>query len=238
MEKNMSQVFNVYCDESCHLQNDGQGVMLFGSIWCPLDERQRLSSELSDMKIRHNANGELKWTKVSKAREEFYLELVDWFLAEEPLHFRALIVSDKSKLNHDAFNEGSHDTFYYKMYFSLLNKILSPDNCYNIYLDVKDTRSRLKIRKLKEVLCNNVFDFTSQMIRHLQNIHSHESDLMQLADFLLGAVSYRQRRLSGNQTKIKIVEHIENKIGHDLLNSTALSETKLNLFVFTPRSVA
>lgn len=237
LAKNSRQIFNVYCDESCHLENDRQGVMLFGGLWCPLDERKRLSSELQDIKVRHKATGELKWTKVSNARKDFYLELVDWFLAETPLHFRTVIVSDKTKLDHAEYNEGSHDTFYYKMYFSLLSKILSPDNCYNIYLDVKDTRSRLKVRKLKEVLCNNVFDFTSQMIHHIQNIHSHEADLMQLADFLLGAVSYQQRGLQGNKAKVAVVERLEGKLGHDLLRSTALSETKFNLFVFTPRSV-
>ena len=37
------------------------------------------------------------------------------------------------------------------MQFSLLNRILSPDSRYAIYLDIKDTRSRLKLHKLREV---------------------------------------------------------------------------------------
>ncbi len=82
--------------------------MLFGGIWCPADERVRLSSELRDIKNRHKASGELKWTKVSNARLDFYLELVDWFIAEAPLHFRALIVSDKSKLDRIASLELLH----------------------------------------------------------------------------------------------------------------------------------
>jgi len=32
----MSQVFNVYCDESCHLENDHQTAMVLGAVWCPL----------------------------------------------------------------------------------------------------------------------------------------------------------------------------------------------------------
>jgi len=31
----MSQEFNVYCDEPCHLENDRQPVMLLGAILCP-----------------------------------------------------------------------------------------------------------------------------------------------------------------------------------------------------------
>lgn len=234
----MGAIYNIYCDESCHLEHDGQPVMLLGCIWCPIDEASRLASELRDIKKRHHATGELKWTKVSSSRQDFYSELVNWFLAETPLHFRSLVVLNKQALNHTYFNQGSHDTFYYKMYFSLLSKILSPDNQYNIYLDIKDTRSRRKVSKLKEVLCNDKYDFTSQMVTHIQNIHSRESDLMQLADFLLGAVSYRHRGCSGNSAKESVVKLLEDKLGRDILHSTPLREEKFNLFLFTPRQVA
>ncbi len=233
----MSQIYNIYCDESCHLQNDRQPVMLLGCIWCSLSEVPRLAAELRDIKKRYKAAGELKWTKVSASRVNFYLELVSWFLAEAPLHFRALVVLNKPALNHKYFNQGSHDEFYYKMYFSLLSKILSPDKQYNIYLDIKDTRSRRKVHKLSEVLCNDKFDFTSHMIRHIQNIHSNESDLMQLTDFLLGAVSYRHRRLSTNTAKEAVISRLEEGLCRDLLHSTPLREEKFNLFLFTPRQV-
>lgn len=231
----MSEIFNVYCDESCHLENDRQPVMLLGAIWCPQTEVVRLSREVQDMKTRHKAAGELKWTKVSNSRLGFYIELIDWFLAEAPLHFRGLVVLHKERLNHALFNQGSHDDFYYKMYFSLLSKVLSPDERYNIYLDIKDTRSRLKLRKLREVLCNDRYDFTSQMVGHLQNIRSHEAHLLQVCDFLLGAVSYRHRGLASNPAKVEVIRHLEERLGRDLLRSTPLREEKFNLFLFTPR---
>jgi len=34
----MGQTYNVYCDESCHLQNDGLSVMVLGAVWCPLEK--------------------------------------------------------------------------------------------------------------------------------------------------------------------------------------------------------
>jgi hypothetical protein len=75
------------------------------------------------------------------------------------------------------------------------------------------------------------------MVRHIQNIHSNESDLMQVADFLLGAVSYRHRGLSGNAAKEAVIKHLESSLGRDLLQSTPLREEKFNLFLFTPRQV-
>ncbi len=37
---NMSDIFNVYCDESCHLENDQQNVMVLGAVWCQLEKTQ------------------------------------------------------------------------------------------------------------------------------------------------------------------------------------------------------
>ncbi|NHQ60865.1 DUF3800 domain-containing protein [Chlorobium sp. BLA1] len=34
----MSEIFNIYCDESCHLENDRHKAMVLGAVWCPLDE--------------------------------------------------------------------------------------------------------------------------------------------------------------------------------------------------------
>ena len=54
---------------------------------------------------------------------------------------------DKNILEHDKFKQ-CHDDWYYKMYFTLLSKIISPDDNYYIYLDIKDTRSQEKVKKI------------------------------------------------------------------------------------------
>jgi hypothetical protein len=225
----------IYCDESCHLEHDGANSMVLGCIWVPRSEIARLSDELRDIKKRHRATGELKWIKVSQSRRDFYEELVAWFFNQEPLNFRAVVVRNKQSLDHTKFNSGSHDTFYYKMQFSLLKAILSPTERYEIYLDIKDTRSKFKIQKLRDVLLNNVFDFTGEMVERVQHVRSHEVELMQLADLLIGAVSYRHRGLHSNQTKAHIVSQIEGHVGKSLLSSTPLKAQKFNLFVFTPQ---
>ncbi len=230
----MSDIYNIYCDESCHLANDGQSSMLLGCTWCKKESVKELSAELKRLKNKYNSNGELKWTKVSKSREEFFEEIVKWFFINSEIHFRALVVPDKSILDHDQYNDGSHDTFYYKMYFSLLNKILSPTGSYNIYIDIKDTRSKFKVKALRDVLCNDKYDFTKQMISGIQHVRSHEIELLQLTDFLLGAVAYKNRTLSGSETKIKIVKKIEELHKREINYSTSLSESKFNIFVWRP----
>jgi len=49
----MSQVFNIYCDESCHLENDRQKVMVLGAVWCPLDKTREIAIRLREIKKKH-----------------------------------------------------------------------------------------------------------------------------------------------------------------------------------------
>ena len=75
------------------------------------------------------------------------------------------------------------------------------------------------------------------MVRHVQNVHSHEMEIMQVTDFLTGALAYRHRSLSSNSAKVAVLEHLEKKLGRSLLSSTSLAEQKLNVFLSTPRGV-
>lgn len=225
----------IYCDESCHLEHDDSSVMGIGCVWLSRGDVRQLSLELRDIKRRHRAAGELKWTKVSQSRSAFYIELTDWFFRQNGINFRCIIIPDKGKLDHNTYNRGSHDDFYYKMYFSMLNKVLSPDTSHDIYLDIKDTRSSLKVSHLSEVLCNNVYDFTGEMVRKIQHVRSHELELLQLCDFLLGAVVYANRGLSTNPTKRLIAQKLEEYHGRSLSRSSALRNTKFNVFVWQAR---
>ncbi|MCX5867705.1 MAG: DUF3800 domain-containing protein [Proteobacteria bacterium] len=231
----MPQEINIYCDESCHLEHDHQPVMLFGAVWCPKSEVINISSSIRDLKKKFNARGELKWIKVSPSRIKFYLEIIDYFFSNKSLNFRALVVEDKSKLDHSYFNQGSHDSFFYKMYFQLLRNIINDQQKYSIYLDMKDTRSQKKIDTLKGILCRNFHDFDLDLIERIQHVRSHESEILQITDFLLGAVSYRNRKLASNKAKLEVIKKICENAGTELNKTTPPWEEKFNIFVFSPR---
>lgn len=228
----MSETFNIYCDESCHLENDHQKAMVLGAVWCPLDKTREIAVRLREIKQKHGLppHFEVKWTKVSPAKKALYLDLVDYFFDDDDLYFRALIVPDKSLLRHDAFLGQDHDGWYYKMYFDMLKVIFRPDARYRIYLDIKDTRGAQKAAKLHEVLCNDRYDFSRQVIERLQLVHSHEIEQLQLADLLIGAVVYLNRGLRENAGKMAIVERMQRRSGYDLTRTTLLREEKTNIF--------
>jgi len=228
----MSETFNIYCDESCHLENDNQKAMVLGAVWCPLDKTREIAVRLREIKQKHGLppHFEVKWTKVSPAGKALYLDLVDYFFDDDDLHLRALIVPDKSLLRHCAFPGQDHDNWYYKMYFDMLKVIFRPDARYRIYLDIKDTRGAQKAAKLHEVLCNDRYDFSRQVIERLQLVHSHEIEQLQLADLLIGAIAYLNRGLKENAGKIAIIDRLRRRSGYDLTRTTLLREEKTNIF--------
>jgi Protein of unknown function (DUF3800) len=235
----MSETYNIYCDESCHLENDGQPAMVLGAIWCPLNKTREIAVRVREIKRKHglSATFEIKWTKVSPGKSRFYLDLLDYFFDDDDLHFRALVVPDKSKLGHHAFPGQDHDVWYYKMYFDMLKVILSPTDRYRIYLDIKDTRGAEKVRKLHDVLCNNLYDFSREIVERVQLVHSHEIEQLQLTDLLVGTISYVNRGLQANSGKLALVERMRNRSGYSLNRTTLLREDKVNLLLWRAQEI-
>lgn len=227
----MSQVYNVYCDESGHLEHDHLPVMVLGAVWCPLDKVREISTRLREIKRQHGLSPqfEVKWAKVSPARQDFYLSVLDYFFDDDDLHFRALIVPDKTKLTHAEFNQ-THDEWYYKMYFDMLKVILSPQSRYRIYLDIKDTCGAAKVANLHQVLSNTMYDFSREIIERVQLVRSHEVVILQLADLLIGAIAYANRGLTTSPAKLTLVERFRQRSGYSLTRTTLLREEKVNLF--------
>ena len=64
----MNKTFNLYCDESCHIENDHKSYMLFGSISSAFNQVERHSERIKDLKAKHHYYGEIKWTKVSNSQ--------------------------------------------------------------------------------------------------------------------------------------------------------------------------
>jgi len=227
----MSEVFNVYCDESCHLEHDSHQAMVLGAVWCPRARVRSVTGQIKRLKSRYGIPTafEIKWTKVSPGKREFYAELVNFFFEQPDLHFRALVVPDKRRLNHAAHTQ-THDDWYYKMYFDLLKVIIDPKSRYRIYLDIKDTRGGNKVQRLHEVLSNEKYDFARQIVESIQVVRSGEVQLLQVTDLLIGVVSYANRRLHANAAKAELVQLMRDRSRYTLLRSTLLREDKVNLF--------
>lgn len=231
----MTETINIYCDESCHLEHDRISVMALGAVWCPRRKTNEINSRLTDIKERYGlpASHELKWSKVSTNHWQLYLDALDYFFDDDDLHFRGVIVPDKSILVHYAFNQ-THDLWYYKMFFVLLKTILDPNLCYNILLDYKDTNGGRRIAELSQVLRNTYYDFSAQIINSVNLVRSDKNQILQIADLITGALTYFHRDLRSNAGKTRLIKRIQERSGYTLNHNTLYRESKLNLLVWRP----
>lgn len=232
----MSNLYNIYCDESCHLEHkkitDEDRYMVLGGVMCPNVSKEAIFSRIKAIKQAHGLSqrSEMKWTKISNGKLSAYKDLINYFFDNSDLSFRAIVI-DKTLLDHERF-EQTHDQFYYKMYWQMLGWFIDPANHYQIYLDIKDTQGYIKVEKLHECLSNSHYDFDKEVVRKIQEVRSHEIAVLQLTDILIGAISYVQRYGENGQSEAKkeIISLIKQRSGLTLERSTSLGARKLNIF--------
>ena len=226
--------YNIYCDESCHLEKDNIPIMTMGGMKCLKYKAKKINLEINEIKKKHGIplNAEIKWTKISPSNKDFFVALVDYFFDNEDLEFRGYIATGKDKLNHEIFFQ-SYNEWYYKVYYRMLEYILNngaQDN-FNIYIDIKDTIGYEKVIRIKEYFNTH---YHREAVLKAMIVRSHEINILQLADVFIGALSYKNRGLNGNSGKTSVIDRIEKRSGHRLNARVPLAYTKANWFDWEP----
>lgn len=238
----VKEIYNIFCDESCHLENDSSDVMLLGAITCLEKNKKSHYEAIRNLKLKHGMSSwkEIKWVRVSKSKIKFYEELLDYFFESDDLGFRVIVMSNKKALDHSRFGN-SHDMWYYHMYYYLLNPLVrlnSFNETYRIFLDIKDTNGGSKINELTSVLCNKK-RVSRNKINDIKQIPSHESELLQLADLLIGAMGYYHRgfykSIGSSYAKNYVVSDLIKKFHIDFEKTTRTNEKKFNILLWSPR---
>jgi hypothetical protein len=227
--------YNLFVDESCHLEHDRIEVMCIGYTKVPLIKYEVLRKELTSMKNKFSTPTEIKWNKFSGTRLPLYKAMVDFFF-DAPIDFRCILIKHKDRLKYEDFNRGEHDNFYYKMTYYLLRPN-PPDITYRVFMDIKDTRGKEKLRKIESVF-DNLHHGASPFI-HFQHLHSHDNVFFQLTDLFIGAITYKTRGLAevanSNPAKLEFVNYLESKAGYSLNEGIPIWDSKFNIFDFQPQ---
>ena len=229
----MAQQYNIYCDETCHLEYCDPRGMVIGAVICPAAYSRIVADRIREVKVKHGLSKvfEAKWGKVSPAKLAFYKDLVSLLFEREDLRFRAIVIKDKSRLDHAAF-EQSHDEWYYKMYYHMLMPVTVAPNSYRVYLDIKDTRSAERVNRLHKVMLGARRDRDAEIVQSIDPVRSDQVEQVQLADVLIGAISYANRGLTTSAAKLEIVALLQELSHSSLTASTAYSASKFNLFAW------
>lgn len=222
--------FEVYCDEAnpdvLTSSSPRARFLMIGSLWLPFDLRDEIKSRVGALRQRHQAWGEIKWSKVSPNRRDFYVELIDLFVSYgDNLRFRCIAV-DRSQLN-VALHDNDGELGFYKFYYQLLHHWILDFNEYRIFCDLKSNRDPRRLPVLGRCLSRT--NLTSN-IASTQSLPSHEVVLIQLCDLLLGAANSRLNdTLRDGTVKSTVVQRLELALGRELA-PTHKTEEKFNIF--------
>ena len=229
--------YNLFVDESCHLEHDHIPVMCIGYIKVPQVLYKILYKGVVTIKDKHHTSGEIKWNKFSSSRLPLYKELVDFFFCK-PIEFRCVLIKYKDRLNNQDFNQGSHDNFYYKMIYYLLRP--NPQGLeYRVFLDIKDTQGKERLNKINEVFKNYHRGYSPFI--HYQHLNSDDNVFFQLTDLFIGAITYKTRVenkdiITPHHSKIEFIEYLEKKSGFLIHEGTGPWERKFNIFDQQPKN--
>lgn len=231
----------IYCDESCPLEYEL--VTLLGAISCDYKNKEKIVKDLRKLKSEYfkSSRYETKWVKISNNKIEYYKKLIDYFYNNENISGRILVAKEKDKLNNKKYNNGDHQTWYYKMYYYLLDRFIDANYSYYILYDEKDKYTTYRMNTVKKIIENKKsFNKFSSFNLGTKQINSKESELMQLLDVIMGAVGYKNRGYmekdkQTGQAKKEIVKYLESKFEKNIENGTSPYETKFNIFIWRPK---
>jgi hypothetical protein len=202
MVRTSPREFHIYCDESC--THKGSRYMVYGGIVLPARHVDRFNTLFATWRIRNKMGaGELKWEKVTKARLAAYKSFIDFYFSNrgrEGFQFKAMTVDTRSE-DYRAFRKENREIGYYKLYyFFLLRKLLpyAKDNDYSIcvYLDDRSTNYKFTdLRTFLNLAARRDYGLSIDVVRVVARRRSHESQPIQLADVLMGAIGWAMNKM-------------------------------------------
>lgn len=193
--------YDLYCDESGTDKNN----FYFGAIHCSRARANILEKEILAFRIRTGLNGEMKWTKVSKRMLAEYTEFTDIFLNDL---YTTFILSRISKGEYWRKLATSNDSRFLHAYFHFLEQAMKGYARYAVFLDETSSKP-YKFKSFHYALNLPDIKYHRQKKVHtFKTICSHESNLIQLTDVLLGALSSTPESLH----KTTLSNHVQEKM--------------------------
>lgn len=234
MSNNLSNVFNIYCDET-RVENQNSRKMVIGAIIIPRLKKKKVIYQLQSLKKTYSFHQEIKWNKVGNKYHKFYTKIIDLFLNSNEIQFRCIVV-DKSLINYDLYHKGDEELAFFKFYYLLLSPVFQNSYSYYVFLDKKPTRDKNRARALKSYL--NSYTLLKKQeckVIHLQSYQSDENEMIQLSDFFTGLIGKSVNSSIDLSTKQKIVDYFLEQGKVKMSFKKFSGEEKINIFNWRPQ---
>ncbi len=234
-------IYHVYCDESRQTQDR---YMIFGGIITSAKNVNLFDKTMQLYREAQNMNAEIKWSKVSDKKLNEYKTLIDLFFSvNEVLHFKS-IVFDTHFIDYKTYSGGDRELGFYKFWYQFLlhsfGDYAQKDDGYLVFMDQR--QSSYSLLDLKIILNNGMRKkygnrIREDIFRNIQPVDSKKSNIIQLADVLMGAIGYQwnrcHTRTGARKAKILLSEYIAEKSGLiSLAQKTPFSKRNFSIWPF------
>lgn len=239
--------FRVYCDESN--TDGGKRHPVYGAILVALDDLPTVQREIAAWRQREGIHGELKWEKMRGGlRLKKYKSLVELLFSlarhRQLIQFKAIIL-DRHAPEYRIYSKGNDEIGFYKTYYHWLlwyfAKFPLRHRCkLRVIIDDRNLPKNAKdpFTKLKFALNNGIrkeLDATADdVVTEVTPLDSKQSDLLQVADLLMGAVGYHSQGFhldpKANKGKVELARYIAARVGRpDLKHETSPNKEDLKI---------
>ncbi|MBI4721635.1 MAG: DUF3800 domain-containing protein [Candidatus Stahlbacteria bacterium] len=234
-------IYHIYCDESRQTQDR---YMVLGGIITTAKNVELFNQAMQLYRDGQNMRAEIKWGKVSDKKLSEYKALIDLFFSfNEALHFKS-IVFDTSLINYKTYSSGDKELGFYKFWYQFLlhsfGAYAKKEDGYLVFMDRR--QSSYSLSELKSVLNNGIRKrygdrIRKDIFRNIQPLDSKKSNMIQLADVLMGAIGYQwngcHTRAEARRSKILLSEYIKGKAGLiSLAQPTPFSRKNFSIWQF------
>jgi len=192
------------------------GIILRHSVHGPFNEAMGLWRE------SHKMMSELKWTKVSNQKLSEYKSLVDiFFSVARSLWFRS-VVFDTSQIDYTGYHKGDRELGFYKFFYQFLlhdfgRYATTDDVRMLVHFDRRITK--FKFSALHVILNRGIrkkYGRRIDVVRSIDAVDSKRSNVLQVADVLMGAVGYHWNdchlRPGARRAKVELADYIARKV--------------------------
>ncbi|TCG10383.1 DUF3800 domain-containing protein, partial [Mycoplasma marinum] len=202
----------LFLEETSHLSFQTKPLVIGGWV-VPKTKMKQINNEIKKIKLKHGVKTltEIKWTKIGKSKINLYKELVEYAIQNEYMQLRVLVAGDKKniKLN--------YKDWYTRLHFSLIKK--SPFAIRGIISDRKGSGNEESLISTLEMAS----------IPQTTFVDSKESQIIQLSDLFLGAISCYGTEIK-SIWKEQIYNIIANEINIGYTTSLYSNQIKYNIF--------
>lgn len=222
-------VREVYIDETSQTKHR---YLILGGITLLGEHSAALADEVSEARRPEIPNKEMRWGKVSKKKINAYKRVSDVFFDPPWSHlvqFHSLVV-DTWQQNHKKFNEGNREVGFNKEIYQIIQKYrkLYPNCVFHIYPDERKTPQSTE--ELCTIVNNGAKKVGDERLLPFRRIHfraSHDCQLLQLTDVLLGALAYihngHDQAPNASESKKELAAYILSHAGiRDVFQDTAM----------------